>query len=220
MKSVLLKSENLNEKAYHQLKQAIISNKLIPGTRIVESQIAEMFGISRTPAREAISMLLREGLIVNKGKRGNYVLDVSEKDINELYDIRILIEKGAIDYISKNITAISLISLEKILNKYNEQNKKSIEKFMSMDDEFHEMLVRFSENDRLIKIHKDICNQTKVFRQIQALNKERADIAVNTHFNIFIALRDREFKVASELVERHIEFGRSQALGVPSNDVI
>jgi len=212
LENAVLTSEPLNEKAYRRLKQAIIQNEIKPGARIYESHLATMFGISRTPVREAINQLISEGLIVNKGKGVNVVLEVSAKDVNELYDLRLIIEKHTIDYIASHYSRINDEPLILILDDLDENMPDYVNQFMKIDEAFHEALVGLVGNDRLLKIYKDLIDQSKVFRKVQAYRRDKVRNAMDVHRRLLSALKDRSYDKAISLITQHIELGRMEAL--------
>lgn len=210
--NALLTSETLNEKAYKRLKLAIIQNEINPGTRIFESHIAAMFGISRTPVREAINQLINEGLIVSKGKSANYVLDVTAKDVNELYDLRLILERHTIDHIANHISHFDDGIFQQILNRYNENDSNYVAKFMRLDEEFHETLVSLVGSERLLKIYNDLIDQSKVFRQVQAIHRNKVQSAMDVHYRLTAAIKAGEYDKAIVTITQHIELARSEAL--------
>jgi DNA-binding GntR family transcriptional regulator len=212
MMKATITSEMLNEKAYKRLKQAIFQSELPPGTRVFDSHIAEMFGISRTPVRDAIKMLINEGLIVNKGKSGNFILDVSEKDINELYDLRLLLEKYTIESFAKEGSSFCSDAAIAVLDKYDKNAPDYTEQFVRFDEEFHKLMVSFTSNQRLCKVYSDVIDQTKVFRKKQAVNHAKVGVAMQEHCKMVYASKEKEYDEAVAVISKHIELARYQAL--------
>lgn len=205
-------NETLNEKAYKRLKQAIVRHEIKPGTRILESHLATMFGISRTPVREAVNQLVSEGLIVSKGKGVNIVLDVTEKDVNEIYDLRLLIELHTIDYITSHVARFDDAPFRSVLDQYDEKRPDAVSLFMQQDEIFHETLVSMVGNDRMLKIYRDLIGQTKVFRRAQAIDQGKVRSAMDVHRTLLAALRDGDHARASNVMMQHLERGRKEAL--------
>lgn len=216
MKNTLIIAENLNQKAYERIKEAILQNELLPGTRLVDSQIAEMFGISRTPVRDAIQILTREGLVENKEKKGYYVFDASPGDINEIYDIRLMIDK---EVITKIITVLLpadnkryVAEIDKIYASTEKKDKGVGAEFIESDEIFHDSIISLCDNSRLIKMYGDIRNQTKVFRQITSYNKERITRATDMHKKMLTAIKDMKLNLALEATTEHVELSRKDAM--------
>lgn len=205
-------SETLNEKAYKRLKEAIVRHEIKAGTRILESHLATMFGISRTPVREAVNQLISEGLIVSRSRGVNVVLEVTEKDINEIYDLRQLMELHTIDYITSHFSRFDDTPFRAVLDQYDESSPDAVTLFMHNDEIFHEMLVSLVGNDRMLKIYRDLIGQTKVFRRVQAIHPAKVRSAMEVHRNILAALSDGDHARASSLMLQHLERGRREAL--------
>ena len=100
MDSVILESVNLNDLAYEEIKKRIISREFAPGQRLVDSQLATIFQISRTPIRDAMRRLTKEGLLTNTSSRGFYVFAPTLKDIDEIFSISGMIETEDVSGIS------------------------------------------------------------------------------------------------------------------------
>jgi DNA-binding GntR family transcriptional regulator len=211
MAKIDLKTENLNEKAYKLLKKAIIQKKFKPGERIIDAQVAETFGISRTPIRDAINILLKEGLLISKGNRGYYVLDVTEKDINEIFDIRILIEKYSIEYVITHFESVDLNDIEELF-----KNNKQYIQCKTINTEFHGLLVSQIKNERLIKMYNEIINQNQIFREIYSIHENK--LTYTAHVNIFEAIKNKNKTLATKLLEEHLEVARGEALNFLKNN--
>lgn len=212
----VIKSKSLNQQAYERIKRAIVQNELLPGTRIVDSQLAEMFGISRTPVRDAMLRLRREGLIENKGSKGYYVFDASERDVNEIYDIRIMIDKEVITRIINDLLANNyddyMAEIDKVISYVEQSSKKTGVDFIKVDEAFHDSLVMLINNSRLIKLYQDIRNQTRVFRQITSYNEQRVKRALDAHRRMLLAIKEMNLDLALKIATEHVELSRKDAL--------
>ncbi len=206
--------ETLNEKAYKRLKQAIVRHEILPGTRVLESHLAATFGISRTPVREAVNQLISEGLIVNKSKGFNVVLEVTEKDINEIFDLRQLIELHMIDYVTSHYADFDEAPFKAILAEFDENMPEAATVFMKQDEAFHTALISMVNNDRMTKIYNDLSGQTKVFRHVQSFNRARVRSAMELHRVILAALKDGDYARAAAAMTQHLERARLEALSI------
>ena len=134
MDSVILESVNLNDLAYEEIKKRIISREFAPGQRLVDSQLATIFQISRTPIRDAMRRLTKEGLLTNTSSRGFYVFAPTLKDIDEIFSISGMIETEAAARIIRRLRENPSPRLEEELNILE---KKASEVFpMEKDEEF------------------------------------------------------------------------------------
>lgn len=208
--------ENLNDKAYIEIRNKIITGELKPGTRLVDSQLAERYGISRTPVRDAIRKLTEEGLVVSNIKKGYYVFEVTKKDIVEIFEIRLIIDRAVI---TKLITAIIpsnyefyIKELQRIEQKLDEGIKQSANEFIKYDEDFHDSLIRLSNNSRLINMYTDIRIQTKAFRSLTSLSEERIEKAYRSHKEILKNIENMDLENALKAIENHVEQSRKDAL--------
>lgn len=215
MGNILVKAE-LNQQAYEKIKQGILQNELPSGTRIVDSKIAEMYGISRTPVRDAIKMLTNEGLIETTDKKGYYVVSISPKDINEIFDIRLMIDK---EVITKIITAMLPNNYEYYTGKIDEicatlekNNNRNGQMFIKQDEKFHDSIIAMTNNAKLIKIYSALRNQTKVFRHLTSFSEERIQQALTFHKKMINAIKDMDLDQAIVATIKHVELSRRDAL--------
>lgn len=204
----------LNLQIYDILKKDILQQKLRPGMRLIDSQIAEKYGISRTPVRDALYMLINEGLVESKGKRGYYVLQVCAEDIDELYDIRIMLETQVLRMIlERNMPAdreACIAQLEEIRSHTAEI--MAVGDWLGADEFFHDALVRLTGSRRMRGISEDIRNQTRVFRQLTSAFDARVKYAAELHERILDAMIAEDGVLAEQLLREHIESGRREAL--------
>jgi len=208
-----LKADMLNTQVYTLLKRDILHHKIRPGERLVDSQIALRYGISRTPVRDAIFKLAREGLVVNKDRRGFYVLEVSAADIDELYDIRLMIEIQSLRLLIRRNMAEWPEETAVRLREIREKSRECAEKgeWLQADEFFHDALIALLGNKRVGRIFEEIRNQTRVFRQLTSEVDQRVKIGMEWHDRIIDAMLARDEEQTEALVREHIEAGRREA---------
>ena len=212
MREMVLKTDMLNMQVYNLLKKEILQHRIPQGERLVDSQLADRFGISLTPVRDAIFMLVREGLVENKGKRGFYVLEVGARDIDELYDIRVILEtQGVRQVVEKCMKADPDGCREKILEIRRNTNEYVGEDCIKADEYFHDSLIRLLGNRRIDRIFADIRNQMRVFLQMTSQIDERVQNGVWYHNQILDAVLAMDADRAEQLMRDHIEKGRREA---------
>ena len=143
----------LREAVCETLRDAIRKGILEPGERLMEVQLAEELGISRTPVREAIRKLEQEGYVIMMPRRGTYVSDISTNDVKEIFEIRSALESLATGLAARRIEPEELETLQNLLVEiegYIEKN--DIEKIVETDIKFHGLLYQVSRNERLVNI--------------------------------------------------------------------
>ena len=157
----------LREVVSETLRQAIKDGVLKPGERLMEIQLADELGVSRTPIREAIRKLELEGFVVMVPRRGTYVADISLKDIAQVFEIRSALEELAAGLAAERITPDELEYLERILVEINEYiDNDEFDKIVDADVRFHDVLYHASRNQRLVDILNNLREQMLRFRSI------------------------------------------------------
>ena len=145
----------LRELVCETIRQAIVDGVFSPGERLMEIQLADEMGVSRTPVREAIRKLELEGFVVMIPRRGTYVADISIKDINEVYEIRTSLEVLAAGLAAERISDEELETMQRLLVEIGQHIEDgNIEKIVEIDTAFHDVLYKASRNKRLAGIIK------------------------------------------------------------------
>ncbi|SDF22645.1 GntR family transcriptional regulator [Sporomusa acidovorans] len=197
----------LREVVAETLREAIVAGTLKPGERLMEIQLAEELGVSRTPVREAIRKLELEGFVVMIPRRGTYVADLSIKDINEVFEIRTALDVLAAGLAVERITEDELEQLERLLVEIVEllDHQDDIEKIVEVDSQFHDVLYRASRNDRLVGIINNLREQFTRFRSISIQYPGRMRISVEEHRRLVEAIATRDTELAQQIAREHME---------------
>jgi len=205
----------LREVVFETLREAIISGILKPGERMMEIQLADELGVSRTPVREAIRKLELEGFVVMIPRKGAYVSDISFKDINDIFEIRGALEMLAAGLACERITEDELESLERLLvQKWDCIEKDDVDTMVATDTLFHEALYRASRNDRLSQIVSNLREQIQRFRTTSLASPGRMKLAWEEHKELVEAIADRNIALAQELASKHIENAENSLLDI------
>ncbi len=204
-----IKLENyrpLREIVFETMREAIINGQLRPGERLMEVQLAEEMGVSRTPVREAMRKLELEGFVVMVPRKGAYVAGISTKDITDVFEIRAALESLAAGLAVDRITEEELEELERLLVLVAEcAAKDDLEKLIEVDTEFHDCLYRASRNDRLVQIVSNLREQIQRFRTTSLASPGRMKETLEEHKKIVEAISERNVSLARELALEHIE---------------
>ena len=156
----------LRELVCETIRQAIVDGVFSPGERLMEIQLADEMGVSRTPVREAIRKLELEGFVVMIPRRGTYVADISIKDINEVYEIRTSLEVLAAGLAAERISDEELETMQRLLVEIGQHIEDgNIEKIVEIDTAFHDVLYKASRNGRLAGIINNLREQITVIRR-------------------------------------------------------
>lgn len=194
----------LREMVFESLREAIILGRLRPGERLMEIQLAEEMGVSRTPVREAIRKLELEGFVVMVPRKGAYVAGISVKDIVDVFEVRAALEGLAAALAAERITSEEMDQLEMSLLKiYNTED--DINAIVEGDSSFHSLVYQASRNQRLVQIITHLQEQIHRFRMTSLSQPGRTKIALDEHKKIVEAISDRNVELAHVLATEHIE---------------
>jgi DNA-binding GntR family transcriptional regulator len=197
------KSNGLATKAYLKMREAILSGKHLPGEALYEVHLAERFGMSRTPVREALQVLAREGFIDALPGRGFLVPRWSHQDVRELYELRESLEGFATACAAKNITQAEIAELEALHADYVEA--PNLQLLVQLGDLFHNKIVAFGRNKRLTNILDSLKAQISMTRISQLRDIEgRRDESTREHRAILDAIIERDGDLAERNARHHI----------------
>ena len=168
----------MGQYVYDNLKQAIVRGEVDPGSRVVESRVAEALGISRTPVREAIHKLEREGLLRQNPTGGFFVMGLNRADIEETFGIRGVLESYAARLAAVKHRQEELKPLAEKISEYQQcLDRKEMDELPRINTEFHDLLYALSRSPRLIKMINDLKDQIFRFRQVILKMEEMAMIS-------------------------------------------
>jgi len=205
--------KSAGEHIFEHLKQAIISGVIPPGHRMVETRIAETMGVSRTPVREAIHKLEREGLLTKNAPSGFAVTDVSRQDIVECLGIRAVLEGYAARLATVRHTPEQLkplIRKNEIFRKYLEED--NLDALPKVNTELHSIIYTLSGNPKLIKMINDIREQILRFRIMILRDRSLARASHKDHSDMLAMMQERREEEVERLVREHILRGQKAVL--------
>ena len=187
------------------IKRAIISGIIKPGERINETKIAKDMGISRSPVREALQELKKEGVVINIPYKGTYVNLLGKKDIEDMYVIRGLLEAYAIGKVIENKNENILKCLKKNVEDIEKAvEKKQMKELVNKDIEFHRNICNFTGNKKLIDIWEGFQTQIEVLIKLESDFYERFKLLAVEHKELLSLIVEGKVKQAQEKVKAHI----------------
>jgi len=186
------------------IRMRIFTGEFRPGQKINESEIAVNLGISRSPVREAFRILERDGLIITLPRKGAYITDISLKDLEELFEVRKILECYALDCIKKRAKK----SPDKIHSMTEELDRNLLKKHdpFSVISGFHYSLVEFSNNSRLIELYKILAVSLRRYWLIYHSKKGQQDISLEHHQGIIYSLKKGDYTGTKTLLKKHIQY--------------
>jgi len=198
--------ELLSQKVYRVLKTEIIKGSLKPGTKLSEGKIAEQMEVSRTPIREALRELAAEGFVKISPNQGVVVSNASIEDVQEVLQIRGVLEGLAARLAAKIINKEEIKELDKYLKQMEYYtNKDDVLAFSEMDAEFHELILGICENNRLIQIRKNLSDQAHRYRIRSLTIPGRLKYSLKEHREIVETLKRKDAEQADRLSQKHIQ---------------
>ena len=214
MAALSLSPRALYEEVAELLRQRIFMRELEPGSWIDELKIAEAYGISRTPLREALKVLAAEGLITMKVRRGAYVTEVSERDLSDIYHLLSLLEADAAGVVAAMATDTQieeLQSLHKDLETAAEPRHQDRIRFFELNERFHTRLLEIANNRWRDQMVADLRKVMKLNRHNSLLKSGRIEESLNEHRAIMAAIAAREAALAMQRMQEHFKNGLDAA---------
>ena len=205
-----LKQRALYEDVAELLRQRIFSRELPPGSWIDELKLAEEYGISRTPLREALKVLAAEGLVTMKVRRGAYVTEVNEKDLTDVFHLMAVLESDAAGTVAQTATDNQLKELE-ALHQQLEKSTRDRVKFFTINEAFHIKLLEVANNRWAGQMVADLRKVMKLNRAQSLLKVGRIEESLAEHDAIMAALKQRNAATAQTAMRTHIENGQEAA---------
>jgi DNA-binding GntR family transcriptional regulator len=206
-----IKHSNLSlvNQAYRELKRTILAHKVPLAGKLNESELAMALGISRTPVREAINRLEKDGLVEIFPQRGAFVVKFSEKDMFELFLIRENLEGLAAYLAAEKMDQSDLAKLESCIGGFKEPfSKKDIQRYAREDFKFHHTIVMLSDAQRLIKLISSLYDHIRIFRLTTMGLSTRMKTSLAEHGHIIEALRGKDPEESERKMRQHIRHVR------------
>ena len=211
MTSKTLTPRALYEQVAEQLRQRIFQRELEPGAWIDELKIAEEYGISRTPLREAMKVLAAEGLVTMKVRRGAYVTEVSRKDIADVYHLLSLLESDAAGVVAEKATEEELLRLKETHEELKQQTADA-ERFFALNESFHMQILEIADNRWRNQLVADLRKVMKLNRHKSLFKQGRIEDSLAEHETILQALLHRNAAEATQAVRLHFGAGLEAAV--------
>jgi len=202
----------LYQEVAERLRQRIYSHELPPGTWVDEQALAVDYGISRTPLREALKVLAAEGLVTLKPRRGCYVTEISERDLDEIFPLMAMLEGRCAFEATQKAGANDIARLEGIhalLERHAASGDR--ERFFDANQEFHRAVQELADNRWLMQVIQDLRKVLKLTRLHSLTLEGRLQQSLEEHRRIVAAFKARDAKAAEQTMHDHLLSGR-QAL--------
>lgn len=203
----LLMEENipLRDAVFETLREAILKGVLAPGQHLMEMQLANQLGVSRTPVREAIRMLELEGLVNMIPRKGARVAAISEKSLSDVLEVRRAMEELSVRLACKRMEHKDMEKLDQINQQFIRAcQTDDVVQIARIDESFHGVIYEAADNAKLLQLLSQMQNQMYRYRIEYIKMKERRQILVEEHKKIIYALARRNSEEAAEATRIHI----------------
>lgn len=196
----------LRDVVFENLREAILEGKLKPGQRLMEVQLAEQLGVSRTPVREAIRKLELEGLVVMLPRKGAYVANMSLKDILDVLEVRASLEGLAASLAAERISEDDINKLKDISEQFKKSTMESdVDALLKQDVEFHECIFKATNNKKLIQLINSLWEQVYRFRVTYMSDYDSSLNIVEEHRCLLEAIIKGDSELSKKYATEHIE---------------
>lgn len=203
------KAPSMAEAVFAQIEEAILNGKLASGEILTENRLCEHLSVSRTPVREALNRLRQEGLIEETGK-GAVVIGITEKDLDDIYEVRLRVEGLASALCAECITDEQLAELEETVALQEFYTSRGqADSIKNLDSRFHEQIYSYCGSKILSSLLSDLHRKVQRFRRVSVEDPTRALAAVAEHRKILDALRAHNRELAENLAVTHIRNARA-----------
>jgi DNA-binding GntR family transcriptional regulator len=200
----------LYEEVAERLRQRIFARDLEPGGWIDEIRLAQEYGISRTPMREALKVLAAEGLVTMKVRRGAYVTEVNEKDLSDVYHLLALLESDAAAMVATQSTEAQLKELKALHNDLI-QAQSDRDRFFAINERFHLRLLEIADNRWRMQLVADLRKVMKLNRHQSLLKAGRVQESLTEHQALLDAIVARDPALAGQRMQAHFANGLEAA---------
>lgn len=196
--------QSMADAVFYRIEADILNGNLKQGELLTELKLCEMLSVSRTPVREALNRLRQEGLIEESGK-GAVVMGITERDINDIYEIRLRVEGLATAMCAEVVTDAQLKQLEETvaLQEFY-TGRGEVDSIRNLDSEFHRLIYSYCGSRVLSDLLSDLHRKVQRFRRASVKNPDRARAAVKEHAEILDALKNHDRDRAERLAVAHI----------------
>lgn len=206
---------NLAEDVYRQVKSDLFAFRLLPGDRFTEADIVEKTGASRTPVRQALYRLQREGYLEVHFRNGWQVCPLDFRQLDEHYDLRVVLEQAAV----RRLEFLAPEALDTLLEPLEEQwlrnpRKSDTTMVADADEAFHCALVAGAGNREMARVHAEATEKVRIIRRLDFTQPSRIEATYQEHIAILKAIRARRGDEAARLLDAHISVSRIEVRNI------
>lgn len=196
----------LRDVVFNTLRDAILRGDMKPGERLMEMHLANKLGVSRTPIREAIRMLEQEGLAIIVPRKGAQVAKMTEKDLQDVLEIRDSLDELAVSMACKRMTEEQLVELKKAMKDFELATKsKDARKICEADEEFHNVIYKMADNPKLENIVNNLREQMYRYRYEYIKGNSTYHQLIKEHSAIIEGFERQDAEYVRSIMHTHLE---------------
>ncbi len=196
----------LRDVVFNTLREAILKGELKPGERLMELQLASKLGVSRTPIREAIRMLEQEGLAVTIPRKGAEVAKMTEKDMEDVLQIRDALDELAASIACEQITSEELDELRRTMREFEEYTKTAdLKRIAEADVRFHDIIYKATRNTKLENMLNNLREQMYRYRVEYLKDEKNYPVLIKEHSEIVEGLSGKDKDKVTDAMHKHVE---------------
>lgn len=209
-----IETSPLAKQVYDVLRERIISREYTPGDKLDIQILADSFGVSRSPVKDAINNLLHDGLIEVIPRQGTYVTELDMSTFLEVLDARLMIEKWAGEQIISNISSKQLAELSQIVDKMDSLlalDTFPFDEYSQLDVKFHELLIHWTNNKQIKDIYYSLNTHVLLSRVVYSTSLESTIIRHKDHRDLVDMLKRTDLVGFGKVMTKHIESLKKEA---------
>jgi phosphonate utilization transcriptional regulator len=201
----LLQSSSLTTVVQQELERRIVQGELPPGAKLIEAALAEELGVSRGPVREAFRMLEETGLVRQEKNRGVFVRSIPLDEALEIYELRAMMEEAVGRRLADGITPEQLRQVRAMVDAMERAVKAGdADGYHLLNLEFHDTLVAFAGNRKLIALYRRLINQLSLFRRLNLADSNQLPQSASEHRAIVKAIASGDAEAAGRALRLHV----------------
>lgn len=209
----MLRNSSLASAVQHEIERLIFVGELGPGDKLTEAWLAERLGVSRGPVREAFRVLEEAGLLELEKNRGVFVREIPIEEVLEIYELRAMMEAHVGAALARTATGTQLQELQKLVAQMESAVAADDEPlYYRLNVEFHERLVDFAGNRKLLALYRKLTRELSLFRRRNLSDQAQILVSVSEHRHILEAIASGDAVRAAQALSQHVMMSRERTL--------
>jgi len=213
----MLQAHSLTSVVQSEIERLILAGELAPGAKLTEALLAERLGVSRGPIREAFRILEESGLVQLEKNRGVYVRSIPLDEAMEIYDLRAMIDESVGRQLAQQITPTQLKALRALVDQMERlvkagHNTSASDSYHQLNLAFHDQLVSFAGNRKLITLYRRLVNELSLFRRMNLADGQQIPVSVSEHRAILKAIAAGDADAAASALRAHVLASKARTL--------